>query len=395
MNHRPWLRHVAVAAASLTIILGGLTPTAASAADAFVSPLGAKAYSVTSWYGPRCMPLPGGPTSHSGVDLGARAGEPIFAVAAGVVTETVDGSDRVNGKIAIRHEVGGETFVTKYVHMWSATTHVKVGQKVAAGQRISQVGTSGSSTGNHLHLEVWVDGRSARKTVDGVSFLAARGVDLVAGARSVTATAAPASCTYYTTGTVNLRSGPSTSTPIVVTMAKGTAVTAVPGQQSGSFLPVKAGSRSGWVANWLLTPQRPAPPAPVPAPVTYRTTANLNLRPGPSTSRPPLLVIPRGKSVGAVLAVDGAWRKVRYANTTGWVHADYLVRASAATAPAPSYVTTAPLNMRTAPSRSGTRILVIPRGKSVGVVRAANGEWRKVGYAGKTGWVHSDYLRKR
>lgn len=318
MTHRLRIRYAVAAAASLTLAFGGLIP--ASAAEVFASPLAAKTYWVTSWFGPRCMPLPGGPTSHSGIDLGAKGGEPIYAVADGVVTETVNGTAGVNGKIAIRHEVAGVAFTTKYVHMWSATTHVKVGQKVTAGQRISQVGTSGSSTGNHLHLEVWLGAGTAMRLTDARPFLAARGVDLVGGATAVLAKAPPASCTYYTTGSVNLRAGPSTSYPIVTTMAKGTAVTAKPGQVSASFLPVKTGRYSGWVANWLVGPQKPA----APAKVTYATTAPLNLRATPSTSGKRILVIPKGKSVGSVLATSGAWRKVSYAGKTGWVHSAYL-----------------------------------------------------------------------
>ena len=64
--------------------------------------------------------------------------------------------------------------------------------------------------------------------------------------------------------------------------------------------------------------------------------------------------------------------------------------------PAPaSYKTTAALNLRKSPSLKGAKILVIPRGASVGTVKATSGVWRKVTYKGKTGWVHSAYLAKR
>jgi uncharacterized protein YgiM (DUF1202 family) len=57
----------------------------------------------------------------------------------------------------------------------------------------------------------------------------------------------------------------------------------------------------------------------------YKATTALNLRPTASTSKKSLLTIPKGKSVGKVLASSGSWRKVTYAGKTGWVLKDYLV----------------------------------------------------------------------
>ena len=331
--------------------------TAIPAATAFAMPLAAKSYTLSAWQGPRCMPMPGASTAHGGVDLAAKSGSPMYAVAAGVVTATVSGSSSVNGRIEIKHTVGNVIYTTKYLHIWSATTHVKVGQVVAAGQRISSVGMSGNSTGPHLHLELWQHSTSGSTQLDPVPWLKARGVDLAAQATTITAKPVPSSCTYYTTGAVNLRAGASTATAIVATLAAGTMVTAVPGKVTNSFLPVTAGSRSGWIANWLLSPTRPvvttpkptpapvptpsAPkPAPAPAPTTpkpapapagssssaavYTTSAAVNLRPTASTSKRPLLTIPKGKSVGRILASSGSWRQVTYAGKTGWVHSAYL-----------------------------------------------------------------------
>ncbi|MFC4140666.1 MULTISPECIES: peptidoglycan DD-metalloendopeptidase family protein [unclassified Microbacterium] len=335
--------------------LRGAATTAVPAATAFVTPLAGKSYTVSAWQGPRCMPMPGASTSHSGVDLATRNGSPIYAVGAGVVTATVSGSSSVTGHIDIRHTVGNVTYTTKYLHIWSATTHVKVGQVVKAGQQISSVGTSGNSTGPHLHLELWEHQAGGTKLLDPVPWLKSRSVDVATQATAITAKTAPSTCTYYTTGVVNLRAGASTATAVVANLAAGTMVTAVPGQVSNSFLPVKAGSRSGWIANWLLSPTRPVVPAPEPTPApapkppttapkppttapkpapapagsssamtTYKTTAAVNLRPTASTVKKALLTIPKGKSVGRILASSGSWRKVTYAGKTGWVHKDYL-----------------------------------------------------------------------
>ncbi|MGF6824573.1 murein DD-endopeptidase MepM/ murein hydrolase activator NlpD [Microbacterium sp. ZKA21] len=425
-------RHAVAIATAIALGVAGLSPTAAiaevpvsgpvsaaqgaavtavPAATAFVLPLAAKSYDVSAWQGPRCMPVPGASTSHGGVDLATKNGSPIYAVAAGVVTATVSGTSSVAGHIDIRHTVGNVTYTTKYLHVWSATTHVKVGQVVKAGQRISSVGTSGNTNGPHLHLELWEHTAGGSKLLDPVPWLKSRGVDVAGQATRITAKTAPSTCTYYTTGAVNLRAGASTSTAVVVKLAAGTMVTAVPGQVSNSFLPVKAGARSGWIANWLLTPTRPVAttpkppttaPAPAPSAVTYKTTAALNLRPTASTSQKPLLTIPKGKDVGQILASSGSWRKVTYAGKTGWVHSDYLTKSTATpTAPKPvapkpaTYKTTAALNLRPTASTSQRPLLTIPKGKSVGQILASNGSWRKVTYAGKTGWVHKDFLAKQ
>ena len=305
-------------------------------ATTFKMPLKAKVYTITSWQGARCMPLPGGQTSHSGMDMAAAGGTPIYAVAAGVVTETRNGTSKVNGAISIRHNVDGVTYVTRYVHMWNAKTHAKVGQKVKAGQRISQVGTSGSSTGNHLHLELWKATASGGlvTTLDPRPWLKKHGIDLVKNARSVTAKTTPSKCVYYTTGKANLRKGPSTSTTALVKLAKGTIVSAVPGSAPNGFIPVKAGTRSGYIANYLLTPKKPAKVVPAPATtgkkktVMYKTTAALHLRPTASTKRKPLLTIPKGQNIGKVYATKGKWKKVKVTikgkTRTGWVHSGYI-----------------------------------------------------------------------
>lgn len=340
---------IAVTAAAL--IAGGMTPASAVArpttehrvgavtasgiapaqalpeATGFRLPIAAKTYQLSSHFGPRCIPVRGGSTFHQGVDLAAPAGTPIYAIAAGVVTATVSGSASRVGSISVRHLIGGAQYTSVYMHMWSATTQVKVGQTVSAGQRISEVGSSGVSSGNHLHLELWRAGAPAENAA---AFLQARGVDLYASARSVTAAATPAACTYYTVAGVNFRTGPSTAHPILRTLPVGTAMTHVPGSISAGFLPVRVGTQSGWVSASYVSPAKPAqapaaaPPAPKPA--TFATTAALNLRTSPSTSAARLLVIPRGANVGAVLATSGEWRKVSYAGRTGWVHSAYLVK---------------------------------------------------------------------
>lgn len=103
--------------------------------------------SVSSNYGPRNCPFHGRET-HSGIDLPAPAGTSIVAAAAGTVV--LAGSNGSYGNcVIISH---GKSVWTLYGHQSSIL--VKKGQKVSAKQKIGKVGSTGNSTGNHLHFEV-------------------------------------------------------------------------------------------------------------------------------------------------------------------------------------------------------------------------------------------------
>ncbi len=85
---------------------------------------------------------------HTGQDFAARWGTPVRAVAAGVVRSSgYRGSYGL--RVEIRHADGA---ITTYSHLGSSG--VRAGERVAAGERIGRVGTSGNTTGAHLHLEV-------------------------------------------------------------------------------------------------------------------------------------------------------------------------------------------------------------------------------------------------
>lgn len=95
---------------------------------------------------------------HQGADMLAPAGTPIYAAAAGVVRASADSIGGYGVAIMIDHVIGGQQVGTTYGHMTYGTRLVQVGQTVQAGQMIGQVGSTGSSTANHLHFEVWVGG---------------------------------------------------------------------------------------------------------------------------------------------------------------------------------------------------------------------------------------------
>jgi len=96
----------------------------------------------------------GGPRPHRGVDISAPMGTPVIAPADGVVRSVGQGLD-LGRLIIIDHGYG---FSTKYGHL--KRYFVQTGDKVRKGQTIGAVGSSGSSTGPHLHYEVHIHDRA-------------------------------------------------------------------------------------------------------------------------------------------------------------------------------------------------------------------------------------------
>ena len=107
----------------------------------------------TSGYGNRIDPIQHKEIKHPGYDLAAKTGTPVSAAAAGTVVQAGPAGTYGN-LVTVRHGNGVET---RYAHL-SATT-VKAGDHVDAGQQIGNVGTTGYSTGPHLHFEVRKDGQ--------------------------------------------------------------------------------------------------------------------------------------------------------------------------------------------------------------------------------------------
>ncbi len=96
--------------------------------------------------------------NHNGFDMVAPAGTPIFAAASGVVRVSSEGYNGYGVAVVIDSVVGGQQVSTLYGHMTYGSRQVVAGQSVSAGQLIGAVGSTGSSTANHLHFEVKING---------------------------------------------------------------------------------------------------------------------------------------------------------------------------------------------------------------------------------------------
>lgn len=107
---------------------------------------------ISSYFGWREQPLPGASTNHKGMDFAAPTGTPIYAAAAGTVT-SAGYSGNAGNLIIINHGNGLQTY---YMHCHKI--YVRAGQTVSKGQNIAIVGTTGNSTGPHLHFQVMSGG---------------------------------------------------------------------------------------------------------------------------------------------------------------------------------------------------------------------------------------------
>ncbi|MFE5671689.1 M23 family metallopeptidase [Agromyces sp. NPDC056523] len=170
--------------------------TSASTSDAIVPetsrvvfPLPAGTYTTSDSFGPRIDPYTGEHRFHAGSDLPATAGTPILAIADGIVTFAGE-RGTYGGLIILEHTIGGERVASYYAHMYDNGIHVAVGDSVAAGQHIGDVGSAGKSTGPHLHLEIHPGGAN-EPAVDALAWLAERGAAGLAGAEVTTAGCRP------------------------------------------------------------------------------------------------------------------------------------------------------------------------------------------------------------
>ena len=126
----------------------------------FICPL--KSYSrISSEYGWRKNPVSGVNKLHAGIDLAAGGGTPIYAAASGYVQVAGWSSGGYGNYVIIYHGKmsDGNQYSTLYGHMRSVAT--SAGKYVQQGEIIGYVGSTGNSTGNHLHLEVWKGGSKA------------------------------------------------------------------------------------------------------------------------------------------------------------------------------------------------------------------------------------------
>ncbi|WP_276964874.1 M23 family metallopeptidase [Metallibacterium scheffleri] len=119
---------------------------------------------IDSYYGPRTDPFTGGHEFHTGLDIDAFAGTPITSVARGIVS-FAGVRNGYGNVVEVDH---GNGYLTRYAHAEKLLVHV--GEAVRTGQVLALVGSTGRSTGPHVHFEVWYRG----KVINPLAFVQAR-----------------------------------------------------------------------------------------------------------------------------------------------------------------------------------------------------------------------------
>ena len=108
---------------------------------------------ISSLYGGRKSPTVGASSFHKGIDISGNYGDNVYAYKYGKVISSGYNSGGYGNMILIKHEDGSST---RYAHLSSVL--VSVGDTVYGGQTIGRVGSTGISTGNHLHFEILING---------------------------------------------------------------------------------------------------------------------------------------------------------------------------------------------------------------------------------------------
>jgi hypothetical protein len=113
---------------------------------------------ISSGFGGRVAPCRGCSSMHMGLDFVPGAGTPIYSIADGVVAEHDISTWGLGNSVVISHTIGGQSVESVYAHMQTGTVVVEAGQEIKVGDLIGLVGSTGTSTGSHLHFEIHLDG---------------------------------------------------------------------------------------------------------------------------------------------------------------------------------------------------------------------------------------------
>lgn len=124
-------------------------------------------HSVTDGFGYRVAPCWGCSTDHKGVDFTPGYGTPVEVIADGVVTQA-GYNGGLGYSVTVSHMINGQRVDTIYGHMAAGSITVSHGQQISVGTHLGNVGSTGKSTGAHMHFEVHLDG----VPVDGFAWVA-------------------------------------------------------------------------------------------------------------------------------------------------------------------------------------------------------------------------------
>jgi uncharacterized protein YraI len=243
----------------------------------------------------------------------------------------------------------------------------------------------------------------------------------IGGGGSGVTTGGPTGTRYVVDGSLNFRSGPSTSNSVISVLRAGSAVQ-LTGEQSNGFAQVTFNGTTGWAfAQYLsttggtgtLTPPASGGVTVGDSVIGSATVVNgpLNQRRGPGTTYAVITVLPNGAVVEVMGGAQAGFLPIRANGVKGWASATYLNTGGAA-APSPNpalppasgapvpvgstvtgyKVTTAAINVRSGPDVSYGLVTTLPPNTRVDVMGAARGAYLPVRWARFTGWALTNYM---
>jgi uncharacterized protein YraI len=197
--------------------------------------------------------------------------------------------------------------------------------------------------------------------------------------------------TYTVSANANFRSGPGVGFGKLGVIVKGSTFK-INGLTKNGYDGVIYGGKTGWVLASLIVEAGSGGGGGVPT-INGQgwTTASVKLRQGPGTSFPVLKVVPGGFKILTSTVVENGFRYVKDGATAGWMSSAYISDI-APNDPGSDYVTTtANVNFRTEPNANAPIIQVIPVGSKVLLLFESSGDYTKVAYNEKEGWIARAY----
>ena len=194
---------------------------------------------------------------------------------------------------------------------------------------------------------------------------------------------------YTTTNRLNMRKGPSTDYTLVGTLDKGVKVKAIEKSSDGKWLKINYNSQNVWV-NFAYLQKDKSSNNDIKLDSQYETTANVNMRKGPSTDYTKIIIVPAQTKITPIKSSsDGKWVQINYKNVTGWISAQYIKTVS--TTPTPTqpnkvevdkkYKTTEYVRARKGPGTSYDVATVLAKGTQlVPVEILKSGYWAMFKY---------------
>jgi len=207
---------------------------------------------------------------------------------------------------------------------------------------------------------------------------------------SNTATTDTVISTLKTTGAVNLRSGSSTDTSIIRTLASNTSVEVLENQANG-WSRVRHNGTNGFIRSDLIS----ATGSSQQQIMTLRTTGAVNFRAGASTNDRIIRTLAANTSVSVLANQANGWSQVSHNGTNGFIRSDLLSEAGATNTSGNvigTRWTVAGVNMRSGSSTSHSIIRLLPRNTSVEILENLTNGWSRVRHNGTVGFIRSDLL---